>query len=175
MTMKYRLLGALAAVAMFSATNANAQASQNINVQATVPPVCVINGGGTAATLDFGAADVTNGTDSTATLNFTWRCTAGTNVEIELDAGTTPGSDPATARLLENTAVPGETLSYLLCQDLACTQPWGDGATATDIVTVGAGMGSPATLPIYGLLDGTVAQGAAPGTYTETVVLSLVF
>lgn len=175
MTMKYRLLGVLAAVAMFSATNANAQASQNINVQATVPPVCVITGGGTDLTFDFGPVDVANGTDATATVNFEWRCTTGTNVEIELDAGTTAGSDPAVARLLENTSVPGETLSYLLCQDVNCTQPWGDGVVGTDIVTVGTGMGNPVTVPIYGILDGALAQSAAPGLYTETVVLSLVF
>lgn len=173
MTMKYRLLGVLAAVAMFSATNANAQASQNIQVQATVPPVCVINGGGTDVTFDFGPVDVANGTDSTATVNFTWRCTAGTNVEIELDAGTTTGSDPTTGRLLENAS--GATLSYLLCQDVNCTLPWGDGATASDIVTTGTGMNNPATVPIYGILDGAAAQNAEPGTYTETVVLSLVF
>lgn len=175
MTMKHKLLGALAAVAMFSATNASAQASQNINVQATVPPICVINGGGTPINFDFGNVDVAGGTDSNLTANFTWRCSTGTPVEIELDAGTTAGSDPAAGRLLESTTNPAATLSYLLCQDATCTIPWGDGTTAPDIVTIGAGMANPATVPIYGNLDGTLAQNAEPGLYTETVVLSLNF
>jgi spore coat protein U-like protein len=42
-------------------------------------------------------------------------------------------------------------------------------------VTSGTGMGNPATVEIFGILDGATAQNANPGTYTETVVLSLNF
>lgn len=173
--MKHRLLAALAVIAMFTAMDANAQASQNINVQATVNPTCVINGAGTDLTFDFGPIDVTSVADTTTSASFTWRCSTGTAVSIQLDAGTNlpDGSDPANARLLENNDTPGNFLEYLLCQDSLCATPWGDGVTADAVVTVGAGMGNPELVPIFGVLDGAIAENATPGTYTETVVLSL--
>lgn len=173
--MKHRLLAVLAVLAMFTAMDASAQSSQNINVQATVNPTCVINGGGTDLTFDFGVVDVTGGTNSPGSASFTWRCSTGTPVEIELDAGDNLGSNPTTGRKLENDADPGTPIDYLLCQDAACTIPWGDGTTANDIATIGAGMGNPTTVDIFGVLFGASAQNALPGTYTETVVLSLNF
>ena len=173
--MRNKLLAALALFTMFSAMDANAQSSQTINVQAQVNPTCVINGFNTPIDFDFGPVDVTGGTNSTTSATFTWRCSTGTSVSIQLDAGDTAGSVPATARLLEGPA--GDKISYRLCQDAACTTPWGDGTTADDIATTGTGMGigNAATLTIHGILDGTTAQNVPPGTYTETVVLSLVF
>ena len=173
--MRNKLLAMLAVFTMFSAMDANAQASQNINVQATVNATCVINGGGTDLSFDFGVVDVTGGTNSNTSATFTWRCSNGTLVEIELNAGDNAGSDPGTARQLENDTDPGTPINYLLCQDAACATLWGDGTTAPDIVTSGTGMGNPETLEIHGILDGLSAQDANPGTYTETVVLSLNF
>jgi spore coat protein U-like protein len=173
MKMRNKLLAALALFTMFSAMDANAQSSQTINVQAQVNPTCVINGFNTPIDFDFGPVDVTGGTNSTTSATFTWRCSTGTSVSIQLDAGDTLLSAPATARLLEGPT--GDTISYRLCQDSACLTPWGDGTTADDIATNGTGMGNPEILTIHGVLDGTTAQNAPPGTYTETVVLSLVF
>ena len=173
MNMKRKLLGAAALFAMFSAFEANAQSSQNINVTAQVQPTCVINGGAATLDFDFGVIDTATGADVPQSAGFTWRCTTGLAVQIELDSGDTPGSDPATARLLD--AGGGNVLQYLLCHDASCTQPWGDGTTAPDVATVGGGMGNPTNETIYGVLDGTFAQGAAPGSYQETVVLSLNF
>lgn len=175
MEMKRKLLGAVALFAMFSAFEANAQSSQSINVTAQVNPTCVINGGGTTLNFDFGVIDVTSTADTTQSASFTWRCSDGTAVQIELDAGDTTGSAPATARRLAHASTAGEYLEYLLCQDATCTTPWGDGTTAADIVTTGSGMGNPTTVQIYGVLDGTFAQNAIPGSYQETVVLSLNF
>ena len=173
MKMNRKLLGAVALFAMFSAFEANAQSSQNINVTAQVQPTCVINGGGTTLDFDFGIIDTALGADVAQSATFTWRCTAGLAVQIELDAGDNVGSDPATARLLE--AGPGNFLQYLLCFDATCTQPWGDGTTAPDLVTSGSGMGVPVVQTIFGVLDGTFAQGAVPGSYQETVVLLMNF
>ena len=160
MKLNRKLLGAVALFAMFSSLEANAQSSQNINVTAQVQPTCVINGGGTTLDFDFGVIDTSVATDVTQSADFTWRCTAGLAVEIELDAGDNIGSIPAAARLLE--AAPGAFLQYLLCQDAACTIPWGDGTTAV-------------VQTIYGVLDGAFAQAAVPGSYQETVVLSMNF
>jgi len=176
MDMKRKLLGAVALFAMFAGMEANAQGtSQNINVQADVPNVCVINGSGTALSIDFGTVDITGLVDSTDVASLTWRCSAGTNVEIRLDAGDTPGSDPATARLLEHGTDPTETLDYLLCQDAACVTPWGDETTAADVDAVGAGMAAPQNTQIFGVLDANSGVSAIAGIYTETVVVSLVF
>ena len=173
MKLNRKLLGAVALFAMFSAFEANAQSSQNVNVTAQVQPTCVINGGGSALDFDFGIVDTALGTDVSQSATFTWRCTSGLAVQIELGAGDNFGSDPATARLLE--AAPGDFLQYLLCQDATCATPWGDGVTAADIATSGSGMGTPTVTTIYGVLDGTFAQAAVPGAYQETVVLLMNF
>ncbi len=170
--MRNKLLATLAVFTMFSAIEANAQASQNINVQATVNPTCVIEGSGTDIDFDFGVVDLVTGIDSETSATFTWRCSTGTNVSIQLDVGTTGGSDPSSARLLLG---PGDnTISYLLCQDAACLTPWGNIPGTNDVAEIGAGMGNPASLTIYGLLNAASAQNAPTGTYTETVILSLV-
>jgi hypothetical protein len=57
----------------------------------------------------------------------------------------------------------------------ACGSPWGDGTTAPDLATSGSGMGVPTVTTIYGVLDGTFAQAAVPGSYQETVVLLMNF
>ncbi len=173
MKINTKLLGAVALFAIFSAFDANAQSSQNINVTAQVNPTCVINGAGSDLDFDFGVLDVTSTANTTQSATFTWRCSDGTAVEIELGLGDTVGSVPAVARLLEAGA--GEFLQYLLCQDAACATPWGDGTTAADIATTGTGMGNPVTETIYGVLNGTFAENAVPGSYQETVVLSLNF
>jgi len=173
MKLNSKLLGAVALLAMLSSIEANAQSSQNVNVTAQVQPTCVINGGGSALDFDFGIIDTATGTDVAQSATFTWRCTSGLAVEIELDAGDNAGSAPATARLLE--AAPGEFLQYLLCFDAGCSNPWGDGTTAPDLVTSGSGMGVPVVQTIYGVLNGTFAQSAVPGSYQETVVLSMNF
>jgi spore coat protein U-like protein len=173
MKLNRKLLGAVALFAMFSSFEANAQSSQNINVTAQVQPTCVINGGGTTLDFDFGIIDTALGADVSQSATFTWRCTAGLAVEIELDAGDNAGSDPASARLLE--AAPGDFLEYLLCFDAVCGSPWGDGTTAPDLATSGSGMGVPTVTTIYGVLDGTFAQAAVPGSYQETVVLLMNF
>jgi len=173
--MKHRLLAVLAVFAMFTAMDANAQASQNINVQATVNPTCVITGSGTDLEFNFGVVDVTGGSNSFENASFTWRCSNGTAVEIELDAGDNADSNPASARKLVNDVDPDTPIDYLLCQDEACTTPWGDGTTAADIAATGTGMSAlnAQTVVIWGTLFGASAQDANPGTYQETVVLSL--
>lgn len=173
MKLNSKLLGAVALFAMLLSIEANAQSSQNVNVTAQVQPTCVINGGASTLDFDFGIIDTATGADVTQSATFTWRCTSGLAVEIELDAGDNAGSAPATARLLE--AAPGEFLQYLLCFDAACANPWGDGTTAPDLVTSGSGMGVPVVQTIYGVLDGAFAQSAVPGSYQETVVLSMNF
>ena len=173
MNLNRKLLGAVALFAMFSAFEANAQSSQNINVTAQVQPTCVINGGASTLDFDFGVIDTSVGTDVTQSATFTWRCTSGVAVQIELDAGDNTGSDPTSARRLEAGA--GDFLEYLLCHDASCAFPWGDGTTAPDLVTSGSGMGVPVVQTIYGVLDGAFAQNAVPGSYQETVVLLMNF
>ena len=176
MNVKRKLLSVAALFALFAGMEANAQAtSQNINVQADVPDVCVINGSGTPLSIDFGTVDTTGLVDSTDSATLVWRCSMNTAVQIRLDAGDTTGSDPATARLLEHSTDPTETIDYLLCQDALCVTPWGDETTAADVDLVGAGMAAPQNTQIFGVLDASSAVSAIAGIYTETVVVSLVF
>ena len=171
--MRNKLLAMLAVFTMFSAMDANAQSSQTISVQAQVNPTCLIDGFGAPIDFNFGAVDMVNGLDSTTSATFTWRCSTGTSVSIQLDNGSTPGSDAVGGRLLTG---PGpDPISYRLCQDAACNAPWGNIPGTNDVAETGAGMGNPADLTIHGVLNAASAQNAPPGTYTETVILSLVF
>ena len=79
MNLNRKLLGAVALFAMFSAFEANAQSSQNINVTAQVQPTCVINGGASTLDFDFGVIDTTVGADVAQKCNlhlalYFWRC-----------------------------------------------------------------------------------------------------
>ena len=171
--MRNKLLAMLAVFTMFSAIEANAQVSQNINVQATVNPVCLIDDFATPVDFDFGLVDIATGANIDSTATFSWRCSTGTNVSIRLDVGTTSGSDPDNARLLVGPT--GDTIEYLLCQDSNCGSPWGDDPTSNHLAETGQGMGTSVIETIFGRLFGATAQDVAPGIYTETVILSLVF
>lgn len=173
MEMKRTLLGAVALFAMFGAVEANAQGSvtQNINVAATVPETCVISGSGTALDINFGTIDTSNALDGTATAIMTWRCSQGTPIQIELNDGDTAGSTASNRLMIHTNGT--DTLAYLLCQDLACTTPWGDGTVEADKVKNGVGMGTATNETVYGFVAAADAQAAVPGDYSETVVISV--
>ena len=170
MMMKFsrKLLGAVTLFAMFSSFEANAQTTvtRNLNVNATVPTVCLVD---SAATIDlnFDLSDlVTRATDYVVDVTLDWRCSATVPVVVEL------GGADATARAMSGP----NPLPYKLTDDSDVA--WGNGANgATSRTLTGAGMGAAAqqNTVIRGTLLLADAQAAEVGAYSETVVISFTY
>lgn len=138
--------------------------SDTFAVTATVVAACVIS----ANDHDFGdySSVFPSATDGSSTIEVT--CTAGTNFDVALDAGTTPGGS-FSARLMTDGS---NTLAYNLYTDSSRTTIWGDGAGSTATVS-GAGTGSLQTLNVYGRIP--AGQSVPVGSYSDTVTATITF
>jgi spore coat protein U-like protein len=168
--MKWKLLLIAAAGFAFSGT-ANAQATQNINVTATVPSVCVFDAATTGTTMAFDLSTLaTAAADFEATTTLAWRCSAGSNAFINIGPG---GSTDQTAREMSGA---GGTLAYNLFTEDTYTNIWGNGAggTVTSNIT-GLGMNTVGNSIVYGRVLLANAQAANVGAYTDTVLVTFTF
>jgi spore coat protein U-like protein len=165
--LKLRLL-LIAAVGFAFSGTANAQATQNIDVSATVPNFCIFDGtSDTTMAFDLStvATAVADFTDSTV---LAWRCSTGFNTTIGIGPG---GSGDQLDRELDDG---GATLAYNLYIDNTYGTIWGDGTAPTSMVAVvGTGMGNLGTSEVFGRILLADAQAAEPGTYTDTVIVGI--
>jgi spore coat protein U-like protein len=135
----------------------------------------------TAVSLNFGAYDpvVTSPDDSVGTVTVTCRHLSGAaervNYSVTLSNGMN-GTSPSTRKLAGGTA----RLGYNVFTDPARTQVWGNGTGGTVIasgaVTVGPGVGNGTKSfmhTVYCRIQ--QLQDAVPGTYNDTLVLTLTF
>ncbi len=150
--------------------------AQNVNttipVSVTVAAACSISGTG----LNFGSYV---GAQLTSTGTITVTCSQDRPYNVTLDRGLNLQGGIRGLRDI-NSQTFTVRAQYFLYKDSAMTQEWGDsgfaGTYTLGTSVSGTGTGSPQTLTIYGKLpaDGGIA-GAAPGTYTDTVVATLFF
>ncbi len=128
--------------------------------QANVLPNCQV----TAQNIDFGNHGVLDtARDATGGLEVT--CTPGTAYNVGLNNGLT-GTGPTERRM----TLGGQAVVYGLYKDSARSQPWGD--TGAQRLT-GSGTGATQSVPVYGRVP---AQSTpAPGTYTDTVVVTITY
>ncbi len=157
------LLLGLAAGTAIAATHTG-----SLIVNANVASVCYVSG----TTLDFGSGlDPIAGTvpvDTSATM--TVRCTQTTPWTVSLDAGLNAGGPTVfAARRMVNA---GHTLAYQLYTDAARTTIWGNGSGGT-ATTSGTGTGGTQSLTVYGRLP--ALSGAVPGTYADTVTVTVTY
>ena len=176
MTMKRMNLKVLlfAAIAFASIGTANAQNTQNIDITAIVPSVCIFDiSSETIMTFNMSNLGVVgNPDDFDASTVLAWRCSAGFNANISIGTG---GSGDQTARELDDAGTP---LSYNLYTDITYGTVWGDGAGGTARVAAnGTGMAvaNIGTTDVYGRIPLAAAEAAAPGTYTDQVLVTVVF
>ena len=131
--------------------------SAGFTVRASVAPYCDIASGA----LDFGTSGpITANLDATGTL--TIGCTNGTTYAVSLGNGLNALGPQ------RRMASGGSYLDYDLYTDTARTQPWRGTTTAN-----GTGTGTPVSIPVYGRIP---PQGVLPpGTYTDTVVVTITY
>jgi spore coat protein U-like protein len=134
-----------------------------------------------AVSLNFGVYDpvATSADDSVGTVTVTCRHVSGNAERVSYSvslANGLLGTSPATRAMRAGTA----RLGYNVFTDPARTQVWGNGTGGTVIasgaMTVGPGVGNGTKTfvhSVYGRIP--QLQDAAPGTYNDTMVLTLVF
>jgi spore coat protein U-like protein len=143
-------------------------ATTQMTVQTTVVTGCSVS----AAPVAFG--NYTPGAGSRASsASIKVSCTNGTPFGVGLSVGTTNGATYAQRLLGDGTS----SLQYNLYTSSAYSAVWGDGSGATQIrAGAGAGIGTPVTLTVYGLLpDSAVNQAVIAGSYVDTILVVLTY
>lgn len=168
------LTGLLACASNIPASRAETTAQ--FEVSAEIAPGCLVDGlgssghAGTIGTLDFGVDSTFSTATRTATTTtaqgIRLRCTPGVNLMMGVDGG----SHAATgARHLQRGSDTAARIAYALCRDAACNQLIAIGGSATIAVT-GANS-EDVILPLFASL--TLPGGLVPGTYTDTLTVTL--
>ena len=110
--------------------------------------------------LDFGTHGLI-GTRIDAETNMDITCTPSTSYTISIDGG---GAGDPTQRVMHSG---GNTVRYDLYSNPGRTAPWGTDAGS---VVAGTGTGTEQGQTVYGSIP---PQAAAPGHYTDTVVVTI--
>ena len=95
------------------------------------------------------------------------QCSSGTGYAIGLDGGTSGATDPTQRKMIAG----AESVTYGLYRDSAYSLPWG--STPGSNVLSGSGTSLTQSIPVYGLVP--VQATPPPGTYTDTIVLSVTY
>lgn len=137
-------------------------------VTATVQSTC----SATAATLAFPNYTPGGGTQIGNT-SISVKCTKNTPFTVALNAGSTPG-DAFAQRLMGSGA---NTLQYNLYTSAALTTIFGDGTGGTGTVPgTGLGVATANTVQVFGQLpDNATNQAAIPGSYSDTITVTVTY
>jgi spore coat protein U-like protein len=154
----YSYLGILGCIALLNINVTEAP----FNVTAFAAPSCNVS----AATLDFGlASGLAGAIDGVSTMTVT--CSAGTPFSIALNGGNAGAVDPVQRKMSKG----GEQISYGLYRDVARLLPWGETVGVDILSGVGDGAAQPVT--VYGRVPAQATP--SPGTYTDTIVVTLTY
>lgn len=156
-----RRLGLLSALVLAASGVVQAATdTDTLNVTATVTSGCALTGG----TLAFGTYVSGQGTDLDATgaINYA-NCAAGT-LTFALDGGS---SGNVTSRTMKSGS---NSLNYQIFRNSTRTATWGTGSDAQTVTLLTTTGGS---VTVYGRIP--KSQTVAPGSYTDTVTITLTF
>jgi spore coat protein U domain-containing protein, fimbrial subunit CupE1/2/3/6 len=134
----------------------------SFTVTATVISSCIVS----ATNINFGSAGVIAGNVDAAGA-VTVKCTNGTAFNVGLSEGLASGATVTSRKMTSGT----KTISYSLFRNSIRTSNWGN-TPGTDTVS-GTGAGSDAVLTVYGRVPAQTTP--APGTYSDTVVVSVYY
>ena len=140
-----------------------ATTTASFGVSITLQKACLIN---SASAMAFGSNSnsLTSNTDSTSAISVL--CTATTPYTIGLDQGTATGATTSTRKMVFGAS----TVNYSLYSDSARTTNWGN--IIADSVS-GIGTGVPVSTTVYGRVP--VQAAPAPGTYTDTITVTVTY
>ncbi|HVC30624.1 MAG TPA: spore coat U domain-containing protein [Steroidobacteraceae bacterium] len=166
---KILLAAAAAAAITASAGGAHAAtATSTFQVSATVLKACTVS----AAPLAFGNYTPGAGPVSAST-TISVDCTSGTGYTVSLNGGTTTGGT-VSQRLMANGT---NTLQYNLYTNNTYSTILGDGTGPSVTASgTGSGMNISNSLTVYGdLPDDAANQAAVPGSYTDTIQVTVTY
>lgn len=166
---KVLLAATVGATLLASASAGAVTTTTTFQVSATVLKTCSV----TAGALGFG--NYTPGAGAaTASSTVNVNCTKSTGFTVALDAGTTTGATIA-QRLMKDSG--SNTLQYNLYTANTYTTVWGDGSgTSATQAGTGAGVATAVPFTVYGQLpDNVTNQAAPPGSYTDTVKVTVTY
>lgn len=138
--------------------------SATMAISATVVETCSV----AASPLSFRLAN-TPGLSATAQSTIALSCNSATGFEIALDPGANAAGD---IRHMVDMAS-GAALEYEIYSDAARSSPWGNNA-GVDTVAGAAEAGRDVVLTAYGSIVPSMVE-LAPGTYTDTIVVTVNF
>jgi spore coat protein U-like protein len=145
-------------------------ATNNLTVTMTITASCTIN----AATLTFPSTPGTSLTSSAVTANTTVSVTCTNSSPYAIGMG--QGNNYSSGNRMANGT---NFLPYGLYVDSGYTHPWTTAASSTTCTTandcyLGTGTGSAQSIPIYGQVP-TTATAPVPGTYSDTVLMTITY
>jgi spore coat protein U-like protein len=153
-------------LASISGTASAGSTNTTLTVSATVQATCMAS----INSVNFGTINNLSGTSNVQT-NLIVNCASGTSWTATADAGMGAGASFA-ARYMTNATPGGGTMSYLLFAspaDANAGTRWGDGTNGSGKVGPILGNGTNQNNAIIGVLNSIAFQNSAPGTYTDTV------
>jgi spore coat protein U-like protein len=167
---KSKLLAFAVASGLLAAGAASAlpnPVTATFQVSATVLKACTVS----ATALAFG--NYTPGSGAiTNTSSINVACTKGTPFTMTVNGGSTTGGAIG-QRLMTNGT---QTLQYNLYTTNALTTLLGDGTTGANVTGTGAGLATSSTTTVFGQLpDSAANQAVPPGSYTDTVTVSVAY
>jgi len=158
-------MGALAAACLLQSASPSfaATTTATFTVQVTITATCSIN---SASTLNFGSQGVlTANVDQTSTIQV--QCSNTTPYNIGLDAGIGTGATVAVRKMTSG----GATVNYSLYSDTGRTTVWGNTIGTNTVAATGTGAAQSYT--VYGRVPAQTTP--APGTYTDTVTVTVTY
>lgn len=158
-TLRLVTIAAVAAIVAAPATYAATKTS-TLGVEVQVVTSCAITGG----TLDFGSYTSGQTSDKLANTTISYTDCGPGDISIEMDGGR--GSSIPARKMSSGSS----KLSYQLYRSSARTDLWGVGTNAQKL-DLSATRSS--TVTVYGKLP--QGQSVAPGSYTDTVAITITF
>ncbi|WP_295520014.1 spore coat U domain-containing protein [uncultured Stenotrophomonas sp.] len=148
--------------------NSNLQAAaMTLTATATVNPAC---GAYVTAPMDFGVNTGTVATNIDRTAVFSLTCVNRSPFQIGLDNGT--HADAAGNRRMR-VGSSGALLPYELYRDPARTQRWGNVLNTS--TASGTGTGAAQNLTIYGRVPPAPGTATPPGSYSDTITVTITY
>ena len=148
----------------FNARASAATSTGAIFVFANVTGSCGVQ---TTGSVNFGNVDTLSSglIDSAGSISI--RCASGTNYVVQMDGGR--NGTIANRKMIFN----ANSLNYQIYTDLARATVFGDGLGGSATIT-GTGTGTTTVIPVYGRISDRTGANQ-PGTYTDSITVSIVF